>query len=256
MGLVFLSPESDEREVIYPWCLDLHLGGTRSNPLLAHPLAWGWDTYWMLGLLTWLGSHCELVSWQWGLAEKWALLHWMVPRAEWLKTVEIFVSQLKCLKVKGQSVSSFFLRLWGNLFPASLLAAGVGWQCLAFFGLPCIWPCITQVSAFLYLVGSLCSGVSKFPLFVRTLIILMIRIIRTLLSTGSHTWEKENPQDAPDRTPSNPFFLFFFLISKHFNNFSWQKLILNNKTFLLFAALQTKKSSAKLNSQSSHLWSC
>lgn len=38
MGLVFLSPESNEKEVIYPCCLGLHLGGTRSSPLPTNPL--------------------------------------------------------------------------------------------------------------------------------------------------------------------------------------------------------------------------
>lgn len=186
------------------------------------------------GLLTWLGSHCELVSWQWGSDEKWALLHWMIPRAAWLKTVEIFVSQLKSLKVKGQSISRFLLKLWGNLFPASLLAAGVGWQCLAFFGLFMHHP---GLCLHVYLVVSLCSCASKFPLFIRTLVILMIRIIRTLFCPLAHIHERKRTHRMHQTGhPVILSLLLFVLISKHFNNFSWQKLILNNKTFLLSAA--------------------
>lgn len=56
-----------------------------------------------------------------------------------------------------------------NVLPAPLLAfAGL----LAIFGVSLAYACISQISAFIFTHISVCGSLSKFPFFMRTLVLL------------------------------------------------------------------------------------
>lgn len=93
-----------------------------------------------------------------------------------------------------------------------------------------------------YLVGSLCSGASKCPLFVRTLVILMIRIIRTLFCPLALIHERKRTHRMHQTGhPVILFFSFFFFNFKAFQQLFLTEANLEQQNLLAFCHFPNKE---------------